>query len=470
MVVLERRVAQLFRAALKRCFDSPASRADKAPVQLRSDKSGLLMYASAPEITLIYSQSDPGVPAHRNNDAFTFPVGQLGEFEGRSADPVEITSLRANRAQACWTAKGGPQKVDFTLLDPKAAPKLPELPKKFSPLPRHFLSALHDVSRATANEPTKYVINHVQLRGRHGMLVGTDTRHLLVAGGFTFPFKDDLIIPRCGAFGLEAFQEFEDVGIARTDSHVVIRVGPWMFAFLIQKEGRFPDATSIIPPSSKARTTFRLDAEDAQGFLDRLAPALKGAAGKELVVTLDLMDVPSVRFDLDGRLTEVPLPRSQVTGKRVRLCLSLPHLLRALEMRFQQFEINDPSKPIVARDGDRIYMAMPLSPPEELPPQPDAPRVPVEEVPTREMVPVSAPAVMPVILAPSVDVPARPQRSFDIIGEAEGLREGLIKVADHAGRILNFIRGVCTHQKLLDFARSSLQTLADRSSHHEAIR
>src|SRR5580704_3221213 len=47
MTILERRVAQLFRAALKRCFDAPAFRADQAPVQIRSDKNGLLMYASA---------------------------------------------------------------------------------------------------------------------------------------------------------------------------------------------------------------------------------------------------------------------------------------------------------------------------------------------------------------------------------------------------------------------------------------
>jgi hypothetical protein len=290
-----------------------------------------------------------------------------------------------------------------------------------------------------------------------------------VSAGYTFPFKEDLIIPRCGAFGLEPFEEFKDVGIARTETHVVIRVGPWMFAFLIDKEGRYPDATQIIPASSRAPTTFRLDADDAQGFLDRLAPTLKGSAAKELLVTLDLMDVPCVRFDLDGQLTEVPLPRSQVTGKRVRICLSLPHLLRALELRFQQFEIHDPSKPIVARDGDRLYMAMPMSPSEALAPQPDAPPVSVEEVPTRALVSVATSAATPVVV-PSVHVPARPERTFDIIGEAEGLRDGLVKVADHAGRILNFLRGVCTQQKLLDFARSSLQTLADRSSHQEALK
>ena len=77
---------------------------------------------------------------------------------------------------------------------------------------------------------------------------------------------------------------------------------------------------------------------------------------------MDLRDTPCLRYEIDGRVTEVKLPNSEVTGKRLRMCLVLSQFLRILEHRFQEFEIRDALKPIVARDGDRIYLSMPLSP------------------------------------------------------------------------------------------------------------
>ena len=117
-----------------------------------------------------------------------------------------------------------------------------------------------------ANEPTKYVINRIQLRGKNGDVAGTDTRQLFVSGGFKFPFTDDVLIPRSGIFGLQPFLTMEDVGIVRTDMQIVVRVGKWMFAFFIEKQGRYPDWSSIIPRSSRAETRFRLDAEMLSGF------------------------------------------------------------------------------------------------------------------------------------------------------------------------------------------------------------
>ena len=59
MIVLERRIAWLFRAALKRCFDTSTSKADQTPVQIRLTTDGLVMHACAPEIAVIYTQPTP---------------------------------------------------------------------------------------------------------------------------------------------------------------------------------------------------------------------------------------------------------------------------------------------------------------------------------------------------------------------------------------------------------------------------
>src|SRR5207302_868107 len=117
---------------------------------------------------------------------------------------------------------------------------------------------------AASNTSTKYAITRVQLRGKAGAIVGTDTRQLLVSGGYAFPFTEDLLIQRSGIFGLQPFQASDEVGIGRTDTHLFVRVGPWMFAFFIDKQGRYPDAAAIIPRSSNSSTRFKLDPGDAQ--------------------------------------------------------------------------------------------------------------------------------------------------------------------------------------------------------------
>lgn len=57
-----------------------------------------------------------------------------------------------------------------------------------------------------------------------------------------------------------------------------------------------------------------------------------------------------------------------------------------------------------------------------------------------------------------------PASGFDILDEAEGLREGLFKVASHAGKILRFFQGICTQQRILDFARTSLLALGNQTT------
>ena len=79
------------------------------------------------------------------------------------------------------------------------------------------------------------------------------------------------------------------------------------------------------------------------------------------------------------------------------------------------------------------------------------------------MVPVRRPRRSPIVVSTDSHVPV-PASTFDILGEAEGLREGLFKVATHAGKILRFLRGVCTQQKLFDFARTSLLALGNQPS------
>ena len=458
MIVLERRVAWLFRAALKRCPDTSARNSDQTAVQIHLTKDGLVMHASAPEITVSYTD-----PSQTGKGVFTFPIAHFAEMEGRNAERIEIAPLRPDMAGARWTHQGRTREMEIPLAEPDTVAKVPALPTKFSPMPSSFLKALDEVSQATASEATKYAISRIQLRGKAGQIVGTDTRQLLVNGGFAFPFTEDVLIPRSGIFGLQPLQGGDDVAIGMTDTHLFIKVGPWLFAFVIDKQGRYPDSTQIIPRKAQAETRFRLDADDAQRFLDNLVRRIKGPAAKENAVTLDLMETPTLRYEIDGRVTEVNLVNSEVDGKRLRMCLNLSQLLRALELRFQEFEIRDANKPIVARDGERIYLSMPLPPSSALPPSPDAFKVSTAPAPRGALVPVKR-RTHSSIAVPSTQTPVM-ENGIDILGEAEGLRDGLLKVAAHAGKILRFLRSVGTQQRIVDFARTSLLALGHQVTH-----
>lgn len=448
MFVLERRVAALFRAAMRRGLPR---RHDQVPILARLSKNGLCMHARTVPFSILYRQT--GVTG---KGVFAFPASILEQFEGRNNDLVEITLQRPDLAQASWSERGTPRTIEIPLVDPGTVPVPPELPKEYQPVPPSFVTALHEACCTAATEDTKYAVSKVLLSGKNGAIVGTDTRNLLMLGGYSFPFKEDVLIPRIEVFGLEPLHKYEDVGIGTTETHLAVAIGPWTIVLAVDQESRFPDSRSIIPKPGSTQTRLKLHPHDAQRFLDTLTRRIKGPAAREQALTLDLTDAPCLRFEMSEMTMEVPFAESEIVGERVRVCLNLAQFLRALELRFSEFEIRGPDKPIVTRDGERLFMSMPLPAHAALMPRPAA-----ESVPTMSE---SAHALAPIVPSPvPVFESAPPQFSpIDFLGEADGLKDGLFKVAAHAGRILRFLREVCTQQRVTQIFRSSLSALFDR--------
>jgi len=457
MIVLERRVAWLFRAVLRRCFESRSAQADRTPLQIRLSPEGLLMRAAAPEIGIIYRQSSPA-----GDQMLSFAAGQLAKIEGRTREPVSIEPSRSKHIVARWTERGQQREIQIPLLEAEET-SLPLPPRRLATLPRSFLATYDAASESAAHSSTKYVINRVQLLGKKGAVAGTDTRQMLVAGSYTFPFKDDVLVPRTSVFSLPLFDEFDSVCVGKTDTHLWIQAGPWQFAMLIDKQGRFPDVMSIVPNPSRNDTRFKLDTSDTEQFLTLLAGRIKRASCRETPLTLDLRDPPSLRFEVDGAVTEVKLPHSQVSGPHVCLCLNLHMFLRAVELRFQEFIIRGADKPVLARDSERIYLVMPLPPDLALPVTATSSPLTTESEPTTPVVPTTT-ALAEQSAAPIIVIPTTEAPTFgdgDVFTEAEGLREGLVKVAVHAGRILQFLREVCGQQGLTRLIRTSLLALPE---------
>jgi hypothetical protein len=365
-------------------------------------------------------------------------------------------------------------------------------------LPAHFLAAFHETNLSTAKEPTKYALNRVLLRGKSGDIVGSDSRQMLIHGGFRFPFSDNLVVSRTAVFGMPPFAEMDKPAVGVTASHVMIRLENWIFALSIHTNDRFPDIDALMPRPSAMATRFQLDAEDAEFFVRVLAKRIKVGGANDVQLTLDLTEAPTFRFKFPNeRVTELSLPRSKASGKAVRINLNLTQFLRAVELRFQHFEIRDAKTMIVAREGDRTFLAMPLTADAVLPPDADAvrlcpteilaqatPHEPVEPAPVvqpseSELSALEAPTpsralVHAVALAEPTKtlvisdsalapVPFGDGEPGDVIAEAEAFASAVMRAAVHAGRLLSILRGVYAQPNFKDVVRNSLRFLTDRS-------
>ena len=161
-------------------------------------------------------------------------------------------------------------------------------------------------------------LTHLQLRGASGTIVATDGRHLLTQSGFPFPWQEDVLVPASTVFGCKEVQGLS-VQLGRTETHVVLGVGPWRFFLPIDRTGRYPHTDEVIPRSSKVASTAVLNPDDIT-YLVRALPRLPGGNDDDAPVTIDFGEVVHIRAAAQGQanLTDLALSRSTCTGESVR--------------------------------------------------------------------------------------------------------------------------------------------------------
>jgi len=242
-----------------------------------------------------------------------------------------------------------------------APPAVPPLPEAWADNPPGFLAALDEAARATAKEDSRYALTRVQLRGRRGEVVATDATAALVWGGWSFPFADDVLVARCGAFGTPELAAGKGVRVGRTPAHVVVRAGAWTVFLAAHAGGRFPDVVGVVPPPGAARTRLVLDPGEAAALAGGLAK-LPGTADSS-PVTLDLGGrvVVRARGGDDRQATAVALPASRAEGPAVRVACDRRHLARACRLGCLAVEIAAPDKPVVARGRNTILVWVPVA-------------------------------------------------------------------------------------------------------------
>jgi hypothetical protein len=329
MIEITRSLARSFRAVCRRA-SKVGSRT--VPVVFTASRERLTVHSLQGDVAVAYRQPGEYAP-----EVIALPVDVLADIEGKENSPVVLERTGEDHCLVRWQDKGIPRVKEYPTLDPIT---LPDLPAQFSAPGDGFLAVLNEAMQTANPEATRLGLNRVQLRAS-GSIVGTDGKQLLLWHGFQFPWGKDRLVARTNVFGLGELQRQKAVGIGLTDSHVVVRSGPWDVFLAIDKEARYPKAEDVIPhvPASTG-THWQIPPQDAS-FVLRSLPGLPGADEDYSPVTIDLNQSVVVRARAVGqeRGTVLELAGATMTGSPLRFSMDREYLLRALRLGLTQYEM-----------------------------------------------------------------------------------------------------------------------------------
>ncbi len=295
-------------------------------------------------------------------DSIPAPLEALVDIEGRDESPVVFEAAQPGTTIIRWQDRGIPQvrECPVTAFD-KIAP-FPETPTTWTKAPADLLAGLAQASEICTDDSTRYALNCIQLRGTFHKIVATDGHQLLVRSGLALPWDGDLLIKGSPIFSCKALNRDQPIQIGKTDTHVVLRIGPWTIWSEIQKESRFPSVEEAIPASGKVKTRIRIDPEDAR-FLQSALDRLPGREELNSPATLDLNGKVAIRAK-DGdqaQITELVLNRSSYAGPAICINTNRSYLKRAIELGFSEIALSDVEAPVVCRTPELVYAWQPLS-------------------------------------------------------------------------------------------------------------
>jgi hypothetical protein len=469
MFVLSRAAARRFRTLLRRSVLAAAPRGPCPTIVAMADSEAITLQAVQGNVGLsLQISSSPGTSGQ-----MAFPGELLATVEGPGDSSVSFDLVMPTTGRAQWDDKGVPRVVEFDIVPADKVPARLPIPKRFITLPPTFLEVLDDACRTAARLQKRHAIDHVQLCGKTGNLVATDGKQLLLQGGFRWPFAEDLLVPAIPLFSARELHATADtVRLGRAQTWVVVQSGPWSVHLEIDSNSRFPDVQRVIPAGPDP-TRLLLDEADAQ-FLIGALPGLPGGDDEYAPITLDMGEQAFVRAGFEQKQTEVLLQGATVGGMPLRSCLNRNLLLRALRLGFRAFEFHGPNKPLLAREGERLFVAVMLDAKSVLPPTAERERIGSAATGTNNRqsdrahvtsAPRSINNYQPDERKPTMsnvsngnNGPApEPAQVLDPLEEAEALRSTLQEAHNRVSRLIASLRQFRKQRKVVESAVASLR-------------
>lgn len=453
------------RSVLRRLKPDRAARLGPQWIVLRSGPQGLVVQAQDAEVAL-----SARLEGSRPPEVLALLTTSLAELEGRTGDVI-LDAAGTEKVQARWTDGAVPRVVEFDTTDLAKLPKFPEVPGSLVSNPPGFLNALDQAMRTTANDNHRYALAKVQVRGSAGQLVASDGRQALIQGGFRFGFAQDVLIPHVTVFGCRELPQDVPVQVGKNDKWLAVQVGAWTFFLATDTQSRYPRVEEVLP-KARPTTVWRLDRSEAE-FLRQALPKLPGERDENSPVTVDLNGHAVIRAKGDGqnRTVELPLDKSTAEGKAVRFCTNRHLLARVLQIGLSEVHIVDADTPLVAKDGSRQYLWMPLPKSAALQPSTNAQRIAISKQPEvratptmKRRIPMARPrsnghAPPPVNCQPA----ANSSSIASLIDEAREVKSAMRALYGRSNQLLTSLQQHRRRAKIVDSTLASLKKLQARS-------
>ena len=199
------------------------------------------------------------MPGEFPAEQICLPFAFLADCAGTKAGPVTLEQESAGKVIAQWTDKKIPQLVQYDV-SPGDVPAFPDRPGRDGRNRLKLWQSLAEAMETTDPTPIRLATDCVQLCGSSGKIVATDGRQLLVQSGFSFPWENDLLVPRTGLFACRDLPADGSLLVGQSENWLTLQTGPWTFHLAIEKERRFPTTESHIQSPELAITHLLLAA------------------------------------------------------------------------------------------------------------------------------------------------------------------------------------------------------------------
>ncbi len=359
MITLTRNQVRRLRSVFRRSILGINQRGPIPPLVLHAEGGQLRAQHRYRDLTV--EHAEPG--SYRPVMSLAIPLDDLADFEGSKDSPVVLEAAAPDRTVVRWEDRAIPQCREYDVTPVDRVDQVPELPATWASNPAELLTALAEATETGIPDSTRYALECIQLQGSRSQVVATDGRQLLVRTGFRFPWPGDLLIKGSPIFACRTLPRDQPVDVGKTDSHVVLRVGPWTIWLEIQKDLRYPEVERVIPTAAEVESRLWVDPEDAR-FLESSLARLPGGEGVNSPVTLDLNGKVAVRAnapDQPQQVTELVLSRSRYTGEPVCIATNRVLLDRAMRLGFTEIGFTGIESPFVCRNQTTVFAVQPLS-------------------------------------------------------------------------------------------------------------
>jgi hypothetical protein len=371
VIKITRSLVRQVRTVLRHAGIHKDHAASNAPVALLADGDGLRIRAHSPDAAVEYHQ--PGaLPAEQ----LLLPAQFLDDCEGRNRDEVVLEPQRDGSVLAECREGKVPQLLRYDVQRLPAGAGFPAKPEQMASNPPALLAILAAATEIAPREATRYRLDRIELSAKHGTVAATDGRQLLIESGFTFPWKDAVLVPNSKILSREDLPRDQPVAVGRAGNWFALAAGPWTVWLPIDTEGRFPKLDELVRRAEIAENRCRIAPTDA----DFLLLALEELPTDESLgypVTIDLNGHVALRGKAlgDSQPTELVLRNSDTHGEPRSFSTDRRYLSRALKLGLRDLCFFGETAAIQAQADRRSFIWMPLAKETAIRPSPNATRI-----------------------------------------------------------------------------------------------